>query len=370
MASYVDTVHIEAVGVGVIDNLTSTQITNDLGAPSEGAFEMGNEGTWASISEQVKHGTLYKVFINDLLRLSGRVEFTDQPTDANAGSTVRLTVRTKLADAQYASAPPNVKVKDTSIKEFLLKLYAPLGYTEADFKFSQATGRDLLTGEGSGGAGDTIDIESMTVQDAKVNPPETVFDAADRHLRRHGLMHWDSPDGTIIVGSPAMDGSATYRLIMNVDGKYNNILACTSSQDWSGVPSSVTMAGSVKKKGTPRKIITAIEIDSDVSAAGFYRPIVIPAEGIRSIDKAKRAAAREMSSRRRNMDCWEIEVDGLSWWDGDHGVNWAPDTFVEIESDLIGRPTGLYYIHRVVCRRDINGDRTNLSVIRKGLWVL
>lgn len=370
MASYVDTVHIEAVGVGVIDNLTSTQITNDLGAPSEGAFEMGNEGTWASISEQVKHGTLYKVFVNDLLRLSGRVEFTDQPTDANAGSTVRLTVRTKLADAAYASAPPNVKVKDTSIKEFLLKLYAPLGYTEADFVFSQATGRDLLTGEGSSGAGDTVDIESMTAQDAKVNPPETVFDAADRHLRRHGLMHWDSPDGKIIVGTPAVDGSATYRLVLNVDGQYNNILACTSSQDWSGVPSSVTLVGSQTKVGTSRKRVTAIDIDSDVSAAGFYRPIVIPAEGIRSIDKAKRAAAREMSSRRRNMDCWEIEVDGLSWWDGDHGVNWAPDTFVEIESDLIGRPTGLYYIHRAVCRRDVNGDRTNLSVIRKGLWVL
>jgi hypothetical protein len=77
-----------------------------------------------------------------------------------------------------------------------------------------------------------------------------------------------------------------------------------------------------------------------------------------------------MSSRRRNMDAWEIESDGLSWWDGNHGVNWATDTFAEIESDLIGRPTGLYYVHRVVCRRDVNGDKTNLSVVRKGLWVL
>jgi prophage tail gpP-like protein len=370
MAGVVDKVHIEAVGTGIIDNLTSLQVTNDLNAPSEGAFEMGNEGTWPAIVDQVKHGTEYKVFVNDLLRLSGRIEFTDQPTDAQAGSTVRLTVRTKLADAQYASAPPNVKVKDTSIKEFLLKLYAPLGYTEADFEWSQATGRDLLTGEGSKGAGDTVDLEPMTAQDAKVNPPETVFDAADRHLRRHGLMHWDSPDGKIIVGSPAADGSALYRLIMNVDGRGNNILACTASQDWSGVPSSVTVVGSQKKSGTSRKRVTAIEIDSDVSAAGFYRPVVIPAEGIGSVDKAKRAAAREMSARRRNMDAWDIEVDGLSWWDGDHGVNWATDTFVEIESDLIGRPTGLYYIHRVMYRRDISGDKTNLSVIRKGLWVL
>jgi prophage tail gpP-like protein len=370
MSGHVDTMYIEATGVGQIDNLTSVQITNDLNAPSEGAFEMGNEGTWASISENVKQGTEYKVFVNDLLRLSGRVEFTDQPTDAEAGSTVRLTVKTKLADAQFASAPPNIKVKDTSIKEFLLKLYAPLGYNSSDFQFSQAAGRDLLTGEGSSGAGDTVDLEPMKADDAKVNPPETVFDAADRHLRRHGLMHWDSPDGKIIVGAPAADGSALYRLIMNVDGQRNNIKACTPSQDWSGVPSSVTVVGSQKKVGTSRKRVTAIEVDSDVSSAGFYRPVVIPAEGIRSVEKAKRAAAREMSARRRNMDAWEIEIDGLSWWDGDHGVNWATDTFAEIESDIIGRPTGLYYIHRVVYRRDIGGDKTNLGVVRKGLWVL
>jgi len=370
MSAHVDTMYIEAVGIGQIDNLTSVQITNDLTSPSEGAFEMGNEGTWPAIAENVKHGTQYKVFVNDLLRLSGRVEFTDQPTDASAGSTVRLTVRTKLADAAYASAPPNVKVKDTSIKEFVLKLYAPLGYTASDFQFSQAAGRDLLTGEGSGGAGDSVDLEPMTAQDAKVNPPETVYDAADRHLRRHGLMHWDSPDGKIIVGTPAADGSALYRLVMNVDGQRNNILACTASQDWSGVPSSVTVVGSQKKVGTSRKRIGYIESDHEVSAAGFWRPVVVMAEGIRSVDNAKRAAAREMSARRKNMDAWEIEVDGLSWWDGDHGVNWATDTFVEIESDLIGRPTGLYYIHKVVHRRDVNGDKTNLGVVRKGLWVL
>jgi prophage tail gpP-like protein len=366
----VDTVHIEAVGVGVIDNLTSIQITNDLSSPSQGAFEMGNEGTWPEIAEQVAHGTEYRVFINDLLRLSGRVEFTDQPTDASAGSAVRFTVRTKLADAQFASALPNVKVKDTSIKRFLLKLYEPLGYGESDFQFSQAAGRDLMTGEGSAGAGDTVDLDPMTAEEAKVNPPETVFDAADRHLRRHGLMHWDAPDGKIIVGSPAEDGDALYRLILNIDGQYNNVLSCTPSQDWSQVPSSVTVVGSRKKKGSSRKRVTAIEIEGDVAEAGFYRPVVFPAEGIRTSSKAQRAAAREMSARRRGMDAWDLEIDGLSWWDGSQHLGWSTDTFAQIESDLIGRPTGLYYVHRVVCRRDIRGDFTNLSVVRKGLLVL
>jgi prophage tail gpP-like protein len=370
VASFVDQVRIEAAGVGTIDNLTATQISNDLTAPSEGAFELGNEGTWASIAEQVQNGTEYMVFVNELLRLTGRVEFTDQPTDAQGGSTVRLTVRTKLADAMYASAKPTIKVKDTSIKEFILALYEPLGFTAADFQFSQAAGRDLLTGEGSAGAGDTVDLEPMKADEAKVNPPETVYDAADRHLRRHGLMHWDAPDGKIIVGAPAADGEATYRLILNQDGRSNNILACTPAQDWSGVPSSVTVIGAQRRKGTSRKRVAGGVIEHDVFYAGFHRPIVIQAEGITSVDKAKRAAAREMSARRRTMDCWDIEVDGLSWWDGDHGVGWSTDAFVEIESDLIGKPTGLYYIHRVVCRRDVNGDKTNLSVVRKGLWVL
>lgn len=400
---YPDKVHVEAVGVGVVDNLTSVEIVNDLMSPSEGSFELGNAGTWPDIAEQVKHGTPYKVFINDRLRLTGRVEVTDQPADAQAGSVVRFVVRTKLADAMYASAPPNVKIKNASIKQFILQLYAPLGFTESDFIFSSATARDLLSGKDSAGAGGTVDLQPLTAQDAKVNPGDTIYDSADRILRRYGMIHWDSPDGRIVVGAP-FDGKAPlYFLRMNQGwtAAENNILGSTPTQDWSGVPSSVTVVGSKVIPGRTRSKLsamakaatdehsanayeaakktayknankaTAVEVEGDVAAAGFYRPIVLMAEGIRSPDMAVRAAYRELSARRRGMDAWPIEIDGLSYWTGMDNVNWAVDEVAQIESNVIGRPSGAYYLHRVMCRRNAQrGDVSNLSLVRKGLWIL
>jgi prophage tail gpP-like protein len=369
-----DTVHVEIVGGDRLDNFTSLQISNDLMSPSEAAFELGNDGTWAELEEQIAHGTEYKVFINDRLRLTGRVEVQDLPVDAMAGSVTRFTVRTKLADAAFASALPNLRVKDTSIKEFILALYAPLGYTEADFLFDPATARDLLTGRDTAGKGSPVqvDLEPMTEAEAKVNPPETVYVAADRHLRRHGLIHWDAPDGFIVVSAPNDQQEPIYKLICNkADGRGNNVLGFTPTRDWSGVPSSVTLIGSNIKRGTSRKRVGAIEIEPQVTAAGFYRPVIVPAEGVRTAAKATRAAAREMSARRKQMDAIVAEVDALSFWDGYENVGFGVDVVMAVESDVAGGPLGPYFVHQVVCSRDAdNGDRTNLVMLKKGLWTL
>ena len=87
MSGFVDTMYIEAVGVGQIDNLTSVQITNDLNAPSEGAFEMGNEGSWPAIAENVKHGTEYKV--RAATKDHGAPPFTSATLHASCRSGVR-----------------------------------------------------------------------------------------------------------------------------------------------------------------------------------------------------------------------------------------------------------------------------------------
>jgi prophage tail gpP-like protein len=374
MARPPDTVHVEIVGGDRLDNFTSLSISNDITQPSEAAFELGDDRTWPEIQSQIAHGTEYKVLINDRLRLTGRVEVQDLPIDARGGATTRFIVRTKLADAMYASAPPNVKVKDTSIKKFLLKLYEPLGYTEADFLFDPATGRDLLTGRDTKGKGSPgkVNIDKITVEEAKVNPPEAVYEAADRHLRRHGLLHWDAPDGFIIVGFPNDTQEPIYTLNANrVDGQENNVKSFTPTRDWSGIPSSVTVVGSTVKRGSSRKRVGAVEIERDLYDAGFYRPVVLPTESLRTQAEAQRAASREMAARRKEKDSIVIELDGLSFWDGYANVNWGVDCVVAVNSDVAGGALGAYYVHRAVCRRDARiGDVTNLTVLKKGLWTL
>ena len=119
-----DTVRVEIIGSsgsnGVLDNFTSFEINTDITSPSEASFELGDDRTFNTIGNVFDPGTNYQVFINDRPRMRGRVEANDIPFDAGAGAVVRFTVRTKLADAQYASARQSTKVKNVTIKDFIL----------------------------------------------------------------------------------------------------------------------------------------------------------------------------------------------------------------------------------------------------------
>jgi len=369
-----DTARVEIVGGPTLDNFTSFEITNDMMVPSEAAFELGNAGTWGQISDRVAHGTQYRVIVNDRLRLTGRVELNDAPLDAAGGSVVRFTVRTKLADAMYAGASPGVIQKNMTLKDLLLSLYAPLGYTASDFiGDDQALGRNLLTGRDTTGQSPGPDFKKVNAQKAKVQPGETIYGAADRHLRRHGLIHWDSPDGKILVGAPNDTQAPIYTLRANRGpaGQGNNVRGITRGQDWSGIPSSIQMTGIQVPKGRGRKRVSQMARVRDVSDAGFYRPIVMQAEGVRSVEEARIAIKRELAARSKGKDAITVELDGLSWWDGYRNVNWGVDCVVAVESDVLGGTLGAYFVHGVTLRRDpAGGDATNLSLLKKGIWVL
>lgn len=363
-----------AAGSGsIFDRFTTVSITNDISAPSEASFELGDDGSWRDLSHYVAHGSVYKVFINDRLRLTGRVEMSDIPVDAAGGAVVRFTVKTKLQDASYESAAENIRVKGATLEKFIYELYAPLGYTKNDFVLRASLARDLMTGRSSTNKGNDESLEPIDVDTAKVRPPETIFEAADRHLRRHGLMHWDSPDGKIVIGAPNDSQEPQYYLVQERanQGIHNNILGATRTQDWSGIPTRLGVYGVGGGRGTSRARVSAIVEDAELIAAGFHRPVKIVAESIRTKSLAERAAQRELSARSKLKDSFDVEIDGLSWWSGKDNIPWGVDTVAEITTDVCGGRVGAYYIHRVISTRDAaGGDRTNLSLVRKGVWKL
>jgi prophage tail gpP-like protein len=216
-------------------------------------------------------------------------------------------------------------------------------------------------------------LEPIDVKTAKIQPAETILDAADRHLRRHGLMHWDSPDGKIVVGAQNDTQDPIYflRYRRTGDTHLNNLLSATRGRDWSGIPSAVVIHGRSGKPGRPKDRITAWAKDDDVYDAGFHRPIIIHANGIRQQALADRTAMRELSARSKNKDSFNIECDGLSYWDGYFGIQWGIDTVCSVDSDTANLSGGAYYIHRVVLHRDTQqGDVTQLSAVRRGVWLL
>ncbi len=367
-----DKVVVEAVGVGQLETFTSFALANDLMQPSEASFEVGDDGTWSALESFIRPGTKYRVFLNNALRLTGRVELNDVPTDLQ-GSVVRFTVRTKLADAAYASADPRVKVAGVSIKQFLFDLFAPLGYTEADFIFDADLSRNLMTGKSKTTGKAPTNLEPLREEQARVNPPETIHQAANRHLSRFGLMLWDAPDGRIVVGAPNDSQAPLYqfRMLFGKMGRENNLLSANRVKDWSEVASVIGVFGVSSAAGFAKARIKSVLTDDEMVSAGFYRPVIIVQSNIASQALADRQAKREVTNRNKKREVWDLRTDGLSYWKSGDQIPYGIDTVCDIVTSAAGGAAGAHLIIRTECTRTANeGDSTRILALKKGLWAL
>jgi len=374
MTRPVDRLRVENLdGEGVLENFTSATITNSLTEPAETAFELGDDGTWEGINRAVSPGSRYRVFVNGRPRLTGKVELLDAPFDASGGATVRFTVRSKLSDAWYQAADPNVRIKGASIKEYLLALYDNVGIFEDDFVFDAAAARDLMTGKQPGGGESPPDLEEIEEEHLRPNPPESVYMAADRALRRHGLMHWDSPDGRIVVSSPNDEQAPLYslRAMVGPPGRANNILSAVRTKDWTEVASHVVVYGKSGGLQHATGKVRAVVEDEEVVSAGFFRPVIVIADTAKTQEMAEHAGRRERTARAKRKDAWRVTVDGLAFWNGGEAIPYGIDTTCEVVASVVGGPAGAYFVHRTTLERTPgNGDVATLEVVRRGVWDL
>jgi prophage tail gpP-like protein len=295
------------------------------------------------------------------------------PIEPTSGSTLNLVVRSILADAHYASANPKTRVQGTSIKTFLLALYAPLGVSASDFVFAANVERDLMTGVPTKGGAPPVDLEPIKLEAAKVNPPESIYEAASKHLKRFGLMHWDTPNGQIYVGAPDDQQRPLYKIQCKrgAAAQANNVLTVKRIADWSDVPSEVRVYGGIGVKDVAYAPLGSTAPWTDVVQAGFNRPVIILNDAARSQAQVASQANRERSQRSRKKDAYEVTIDGWSYWDGSQAIPWGVNTTVDVDVDVIGGPQGLYYIHRVACRYDTTGAPvTSLNVVAQGIWAV
>lgn len=375
-----DQIRVEC-DLGTLDRFTSVEITQDLTAPTQAAFELGDDHSWLELRDFVSLGREYRVVVNNRQILRGRIEARDVPFDAGGGASVRFTIRTKLADAMYASANHGIKLgKNAKLKDMLLALYEPLGYAEKDFVFDADVSRNLITGKSETTGKSPPNFEPLQPGRERVEPGAGIYQVASDFLRAHGFMHWDSPDGKIVVSEPNDTQAPTYHFFARSgpSADANNLISISKIEDWSDMPTIIGVYST--KKNVPsasyrnyRGVVKNEEMLGVKTADGrdaFYRPTVIVANGLTK-DQAEARARRELSARSKQKDAFEISVDGLSHWDGARAVNYAVDTVAEVDSNVLGVESGNYYVHRVTMRRDPQGgDTTSLTTLRKGIWVV
>jgi prophage tail gpP-like protein len=356
---------------GSFSRFNSINITNDITAPSEASFDVGDDGSWAELADILKHGTRFRVFLNDRLRMTGRVHVRQSPTSTGGGAVIQVTIRTKLSDARFASADPRTRVENTSIGDFIYALYKPLGYERDAFVFAANVERNVMTGVGAKGIVAPADLEPIKQDQAKVNPPETIFDAAARHLKRYGLMHWDTPNGQIYVGRPDDQQQPIYdlRLRRGSAGRGNNLASAQRVQDWSDAPTTVTVFGTRNGKDLFNAPLRGGAGNIDIIDAGFYRPVLIQNESAKNQAQVDSQAKRERSARSKKLDAWECAVDGWSYWDGQKQIPWGTNTTANLSVDTAGGAQGRYYLQKVAVSLTPGGGQTaSLSLVAPGTW--
>lgn len=378
----IDVVKVNALGVPNdatnfdfnFERWTSFQVKNSIVAPAEASFELGDESGWDRVSQLCQLGALFVVMVDDRARMVGRIEALSARSDARQSTTQSFVIRTKLSDAMYSSAPQGIRLKRASIKDFVLACYDGIGLgRENAFDFQADVSRNLMTGKDSRGQRAPIDLEPLTEEQAKVNPPETIFAAVDRHLRRHGLLHWDGPDGRIVVGAPddQQEAIGTLRSLKWPSGQYNNVLSVERSQDVSQSPTVLGVFGVGGGRDFSKSKITTTLFNQDLLDRGFTRTVVIIDEALKTKKIAAARANREFSQRNRSLDRLTVTVDGLSYREGAELVPWSPDTTVDTILEQLGGALGNYYLEEVEMTRNASqGDLTKLSLVRQGVWVL
>lgn len=371
-----DTITIASRGSDAFfDRIGEFEIVNDLTAPSEARFEVGDDGSWPDIQEAIAIGTRFEVSVNARPRMTGRLLARRNPITVDGGSTIQLTIRTRTADAAFASARP-FNVSGATLRDIILKAYEPLGFTAADFIFRADVARDLITGRRRGGGRGGVEaLLELREDQAKVAPPETIRDFVERHLNRFGLAHWDGPDGRIVVGAPDDEQQPRYvfRALRGLSVA-NNILDAEKIEDFEEVPTELTVFGQGAGAAVPRSKLFATEADPTLTAVSptLYRIVSVQEDSIRTRGQAVARARREMSDRSRSKDAWRIRVDGLSYRDGSGPPeNYAPDTVADVLVDAQGGATGAYLVYRTrMFGNAPDGLTTELDAVARGIWRL
>lgn len=413
-----DTVTITSVSGGgfpiVIDRATTYEIVTDIMSPSVARFELGDGGTWNAIGEALKIGGRFSVAVNGSPRVQGRLLTRNLAVTSSAGATVQLVVRTRLADAAFTSVDPKVGVRNTTLHDVVLKAFAKMGLTEADFIFKANTARDLITGAKSGSpnpaaglraqrakvaatassverdvALSTLDdqiasaesrpvdpeLSTLREDEARPHPPETILAFVDRHLARFSLMIWDAPDGRIVIGKPDDSQQPLYVMTCRrgAAAVTNNLLSATKSEDFEAVPAELWIFGFGGGRDQTKTKIRALRTDPLLHATvpSLDRTAVVIDETIRTPEQAEARARREMMRRSMLKDCWTLETDGLSYWTGSTQIPYAIDTVGDVRVDVAGGASGAYLFHQVMMSGSADqGHTTRLVGSGRGVWDL
>lgn len=325
-------------------------IESDIFTPADAfSFTASNmEGEMAGV---INKGDLVKVLVDGNPEMVGHIDdvaYQTEPKDA----TVEYTGRDLFGFLVDCSAQPQ-SLKEQTLKTLAEKL-------TADWIIEWRVNNDVTL---------------PRIKKMKIEPGENVLEVLQRFASKADMLVWLEPDGTGVIGKPDYTQTPLYNFYLFVDksnAKLNNVESSTVTQTWRDQFSSITVCGqsansrSIWGKGgrSKFKAISAIENELRVN-----RPLVMTDGDCASIKQAKQRANLEMARRRFESESLEYTVKGHYQLDA-FGVKQY--FHADRLANVVDEPAGIEDIYYITRRRfygDESGQRTDLSLRQKGIYL-
>lgn len=142
-------------------------------------------------------------------------------------------------------ASPVFTSRQLSLEEVIAQVVRPLGVTNIRLAAESSTRNDKVS----------------------VEPGERAWDTLERAAAARGLWPWFEPDGTLVIGGPDYTLDPVATLILNRDGRGNNVLDLSDRSSITGSFSELTVLAQGHGQGKKSGQLDIIDVDSAETAA-------------------------------------------------------------------------------------------------------
>lgn len=397
-----------------IDRWTSYEFGSDFLTPADGfsfTYEPGDtsQAVVKKILADFAIGTEVTLRVDGAIQGVGYIDDIDIRGSKDTGLQVDIEGRTKIGYAVDACVDPGtVFPKDSTLEDFLLKLYSPFGFD--NIFIDNDAGREIATSNirhkvkrtySTGkrrkrhkhAAVNPLNKYTLDTQ-LKPYPGEGVHAFATRVAHRHGLWIWCDSTGNLVVSRPNYDQDAIYQLVRKsgdaTAAQFNNIKSGGVRRSGKDQPSAIfaaSQAGSspdflrstrklyainpavysddladLKNRYSSVRQIDVLYPSLTVPTVKYGRPIFLYDPESRTEEQLEAFIRRELALRIRKAVVATYVVDGHV----SNGAAWNVDTIAVIDDDWADVHDTFWIISRKFRKNRRAGTETHLELIQKG----
>jgi prophage tail gpP-like protein len=364
--------HDETVSLIVAGHIHSTwqryQIDSDFLVPSD-AFSVTLGLSDGVFPATLTRGAPVRVRIGDEVVLSGRLDALRRRVSRQDLS---LTLSGRDGAAVLVDcASPVFTSRQLSLEQVIAQVVRPLGVTDIRLQAESSLRADKIT----------------------VEPGERAWDTLSRAAAARGLWPWFTPDGTLVIGGPDYTTPPVATLVLNRDGRGNNVLDLTETVSVNGCFSELTVLGQGHAHGRPREEEDDMPLARDAApdddvivwytgtqeqgqhglratvrdpTVPYYRPQIVTEGDADNQQQVDWHAKKKMADARLSGYDLTAVVRGHRTADG---VLWTPGQRIRVRSEPHGIDAIFFLTGRAFSGGRPDTTLTTLRLKEDGIWI-